>query len=102
MCDNGTFPLKQRVYKFTEGYPVNKILSLNKGEFGGPYKNIYGYLIVKAVERYDNEPVPYDEVKSNIRQIMKKSKFEDRYNAIIKRMRDEVSVEKIMLDAPDS
>ncbi len=102
MCDNGTFPLKQRVYKFTEGYPVNKILSLNKGEFGGPYKNIYGYLIVKAVERYDNEPVPYDEVKSNIRQIMKKSKFEDRYNAIIKRMRDEISVKKIMLNSPDS
>lgn len=102
MCDNGTFPPEQKVYKFTEGYPVEKILSLKQGEFGGPYKNIYGYLIVKALKRYENEPVPYEEVKSNIRQIMKKSKFKERYNAVIKRMRDDIPVEKIMLSSPDS
>ncbi|AEI15623.1 hypothetical protein Flexsi_1994 [Flexistipes sinusarabici DSM 4947] len=102
MCDNGTFPLKQRVYKFTKGYPVGKILSLNKGEFGGPYENIYGYLVVKAVKRFNNEPVPYEEVKSNIRQIMEKSKFKERYNAIMKRMKNEVSVKKIMLNSTDS
>jgi len=102
MCDNGTFPPKQRVYKFTEGYPVSKILSLNEGEFGGPYKNIYGYLVAKAVKRYENEPVPYEEVKSNISRIMEKSKFKERYNAIITRMRDEVSVKKIMFNSPDS
>ena len=81
---------------------MGKILSLNEGEFGGPYKNIYGYLVVKAVKRFENEPVPYVEVKSNISRIMEKSKFKEKYNAIITRMRDEVSVKKIMLNSPDS
>jgi len=102
MCDNGTFPPKQRVYKFTEGYPVNKILSLQEGQYGGPYKNIYGYLIVKAVKRFKNEPVPYEEVKSNISRIMKNGKFKEEYNAIIMRMKNEVSVKKIILNSPDS
>ena len=102
MCDNGTFPPKQRVYQFTEGYPVSEILSLQEGQFGGPYRNIYGYLVVKAVKRFKNEPVPYKDVKSNIRRIMKVSKFKERYNAIITRMKNEVSVKKIMLNSPDS
>ncbi|MGA1845553.1 peptidylprolyl isomerase [Deferribacter abyssi] len=91
-CNKGKYPDEDKVYKFSKNYPVDKIFSLKVGDVGGPYKNIYGYLIVKVIDEKPSEVVPYKEIKSEIERLMKQRKFKDYYKEILKRAKDEATI----------
>ncbi|BAI80236.1 hypothetical protein DEFDS_0758 [Deferribacter desulfuricans SSM1] len=91
-CDKGIYPEQDTVYKFSKNYPIKEIFKLKKGDFGGPYRNIYGYLIVKVIDIKPSEVLPFDEIKNEIERLMKLKKFKDYYKNLLKRAKDEANI----------
>lgn len=88
-CADNPYPHEDKIYNFSKGYNSNDILKLNKGEVGGPYKNIYGYLLVYVKDKRKSEPLPFDEVKEEIKNLLSKKRFSEYIDEIIKRSKNE-------------
>lgn len=92
LCDNGTYPKEDTVYRFSKNYEVEDIFKLKAGDFGGPYKNIYGYLILEIKKENAPEVIPFEEVKNEIQRIMKDKMFKNRYAEIVEKAKNEITV----------
>ncbi len=88
-CAEKPYPEEDRIYKFSKGYNVEEILKLEKDQVGGPYKNIYGYLVVYVKEKKKSELLPFNEVKDEIESIMLKKNFETYLKDILKKAQNE-------------
>lgn len=91
-CAEKPYPEEDRIYKFSKGYNIEEILKLEKGEVGGPYKNIYGYLVVYVKEKKKSELLPFKEIKKEIESIMLKKKFDEYIKVVLKKAKDENTV----------
>lgn len=92
LCDNGTYPKEETVYRFSKNYEVEDIFKLKAGDFGGPYKNIFGYLILEIKKENAPEVIPFEEVKNEIQRIMKDKMFKNRYAEIVEKAKNEITV----------
>lgn len=88
-CAEKPYPEEDRIYRFSKGYNIDDIMKLEKDQVGGPYKNIYGYLVVYVKEKRKSELLPFNEVKDEIESIMMKKNFEIYIKELIKKAQNE-------------
>ncbi|UOD34578.1 peptidyl-prolyl cis-trans isomerase [Deferribacteraceae bacterium V6Fe1] len=91
-CSDKKYPKEERVYRFSKNYPIRDIEKLEQGQYGGPYKNIFGFLIVHVKEELPAEIIPFQEVKEEIKRIMYNSIFKKRYAEIMEKADDTFNV----------
>jgi len=94
-CADKPYPKEDRVYSYSKNYNVDSILKLKKGQVGGPYKNIYGYLVVYVKDRKGDELLKYSDVKDEIKEIMLKKRFGEYLNKLLEVSKNENPVKVI-------
>ncbi|MCA1933185.1 MAG: peptidyl-prolyl cis-trans isomerase [Calditerrivibrio sp.] len=91
-CADKPYPEEDRIYKFSKGYNVEDILKLGKEDIGGPYKNIYGYLVIYVKDKKKSELLPLKEVKNEIETIMLNKKFREYLEDLLRKAQNENTV----------
>jgi foldase protein PrsA len=84
-CSYKKYPKEERIYRFSKNYPIQDIEKLEKGQYGGPYRNIFGFLIIHVKEEFPPEIIPFQEVKEEIKRIMYNGMFKKRYAEVMEK-----------------
>jgi len=67
--------------------------SLKSGEVAGPIRTIYGFHLLKAIERRPEETLSFDAVKERLSRELREKRFEERKKDLISRLRKEYTVQ---------